>query len=521
MSLPNSIDNYLRRWIQSQREPFCMSLASDNTLLETWGNPENFGLESLNVGASVTPFLPLIADYDADESLELPFVTDTKGYSYHVHLIPDSGTRFVLLIDAKTELEERRTYQQTANEVKLVLERERRLIADLVDAQAELALRRKEAEQESRRRGEYIATMSHEFRTPVTAILAHAERLADRDISNDNPDIAQAIARVAHRQIWVIDNLLARARLDAEGFAVHASVTDVRRLVDELSLVFAPLAADKGLSFAATVALSVPEFVWVDGLHLRQVMVNLLGNAVKYTSDGSVGLEISHRDDRLSVIVSDTGPGIDEESQNGLFAPFTRGREAPSAPGAGLGLGISRKLVDSMGGDLTLQSAPQSGTKVRFDIPVDSAGGDLSSTEMGEQISIVVCDDDPDITDLLDIRLTEAGFDVTVVANGDALINTTLETNPTLVIVDLNMPGIDGPSAARRLRESGYLAPILVLSGAARRQDIEYALASGCTEFVRKPPQIGALKRLIQQLALTANANSSEPEPTLEKSKQM
>lgn len=521
MSLPGAISNYLNRWIQERRKPFCMNLAADNTLLESWGDAQVFGLESIAVGEDASQSLPLLANYDIDEALELPFVTDTRGHSYHVHLIPDAGHRYVLLVDASEELNQRREYQQTANEVKLALERERRLIADLVDAQAELALRRKEAEQESRRRGEYIATMSHEFRTPLTAILAYAERLAETDAANENDEIAQAIARIAHRQIWVIDNLLASARLEAEGFAIHASVTDIRRLVNELSLVFAPLAADKGLSFAASVAKSVPEFVWVDGLHLRQVLVNLLGNAVKFTAEGMVSLSIEYETGQLGLAVSDTGPGIDKLSQQNLFAPFNRGREAPSTPGAGLGLGISRQLVDAMSGAIGLESELQSGTTVRIEIPVDPTGDDGTDHQSSETISIVVCDDDPDITDLLDVRLSEAGYDVTVAADGNALIKEVLQTNPTLVIVDLNMPRLDGPAAARRLRESGYRAPILVLSGAARRQDIEYALASGCTEFIRKPPQISALKRMIAQLALSKTADENAAGPNLQKSKQM
>jgi signal transduction histidine kinase/CheY-like chemotaxis protein len=509
VSLPDPIAEYIQRRSYERQKPFCMRISEDMTLLESWGDAKVFGLESLHSGADVTQAIPVLCDYDFDARIVLPFVTDNRNFSYHVHIVPDSGQRYVLLIDAREELEQRRRYQQAANEVRLALEKEQKFIAELVDAQAELALRRKEAEQESRRRGEYIATMSHEFRTPLTAIITRAERLSEHALKAEDKESAQAIAGIAHRQLWVIDNLLARAKLDAEGFVVHAGVTDVRRLVDELSLVFAPLAAEKALSFSAFVAHSVPEFVWLDGFHLRQVLVNVLGNAIKYTREGSVVLRLEYRDCRLYAAVADTGPGMDEDSLRTVFAPFVRGREAPNAPGAGLGLGISRQLVEAMGAELTIDSALNRGTTVSFDLAADAVSRSRADSDFSRSQRLIVCDDDPDITDLLDVRLREAGYDVRIASDGESLIDLALETDPQAIIVDLNMPGVDGPAAARRLRESGFRAPIIVLSGAGSSRDFEYALAAGCTQFVRKPPQMAALIRLIEESVLAAQVESS------------
>ncbi|NNC65391.1 MAG: response regulator [Gammaproteobacteria bacterium] len=120
---------------------------------------------------------------------------------------------------------------------------------------------------------------------------------------------------------------------------------------------------------------------------------------------------------------------------------------------------------------------------------------------------IVLGEDDPDITDLLTARLGEAGYRIHGLADGEAVVEAVLSSDPRLVIVDINMPKLDGPAAARKLRESGFQAPILALSGATDRDDIEYALASGCTEFLRKPPHIPTLKRLIQRLLVAPAAN--------------
>ena len=502
MSLPDTISSYINRRILGRQKQFCMRLDADYRLLESWGDAQVFGLESLPIGADVTRHIPLLCDYDFGETIELPFVTDVDDHSYHLHIVSAAEAHYVLLVDAREDLEQRRSYQQAANDVKLALEKERKFIGELVDAQAELALRRKEAEQESRRRGEYIATMSHEFRTPLTAVIAHTEQLSEGTLPPADRKSVQAIAGIAHRQLWVIDNLLARAKVDAEGFTAHAGVTDIRRLVDEIALVFAPLSAEKALSYSARVAQTVPQFVWLDGFHLRQVLVNLLGNAIKYTQEGFVELRFEYRDGRLFVAVTDTGTGIDDSNLRNIFVPFVRGSAAPNTPGTGLGLGICRQLVDAMGGELSLDSTLSVGTNVRFDIDADAIRDGTHSDDDSAPARIIVCDDDPDITDLLDVRLTQAGYDVLTTLNGEALIKAALEFEPQMVIVDLNMPGLDGPSAARRLRESGFRAPIVVLSGAGSEREFQYALAAGCSEFVRKPPQMNALLRLIQALLL-------------------
>jgi len=503
------------------RKPYCMRVALDNRLLEAWGEAGQYGLEALEPGADAAEALPFLSDYAQEEQLELPFVTDAEGHAYHVHLIPDEGARYVVLVDARDELRERQRYQQTANEVRLLLERERRLIGELVDAQVELAVRRKEAEDESRRRGEYIATMSHEFRTPLTSVLAHAERLATDSDPAENLRIGKAIQRITQHQLWLIDNLLLRARLEADGFAIHRSVADLRSLVDDLCLVFAPLAAEKALSFGAQVGGDVPEFLILDDLHLRQALVNLLGNAIKYTDEGSVELRVEFAGGRLLMTVTDTGPGIPEEEQTGLFAPFNRGREEPRAPGTGLGLSITRQLIEAMEGTLDLRSAPGEGARVTLTLSAQAA--EIGTAEAGAAGSslIVLGEDDPDILDLLEVRLAEAGYRVHGVADGEALVDSALELEPSLVIVDINMPRLDGPAAARKLRERGFHAPILALSGASRRQDIEYALSSGCTEYLRKPPHLGTLKRLIQQLILADQASQAAPPGASPQSKQM
>ncbi len=509
MTLPKRVSDFLRDRVLEYRNPCCLRVAADNLLLEIWGEPAKYGLDDLEVGDDVSAAMPLLSDYEFNEYVELPFVRDAVGHAFHVHLIPESDACFVLLLDATEEIRERERYQQTANEVRLLLDKERRLIAELVDAQAELAVRRKEAEDESRRRGEYIATMSHEFRTPLTAILAHAERLvADSAIADDDrKQLGRAIQRVSQQLVWLVDNLLTRARLEADSYAIHRSVTDTRALVDDLCLVFAPLAADKELSFAARVAENVPEFVMLDDLHFRQVLVNLLGNAIKYTFEGSVEVEIRFDDERLIATVADTGPGLAEEERNALFMPFNRGREEPRSPGAGLGLGITRQLVEAMDGTLTVESGQGTGTRMTVELGAASADSVSEAAAPLATDLIVIGEDDPDIVDLLEVRLAEAGYRVHSVSDGKALVDAVLKLDPSLAIVDVNMPGLDGPAAARKLRESGFHAPILALSGAGRRRDIEYALSSGCTEFLRKPPHLGTLKRLIQQLILSGRAD--------------
>lgn len=507
MSLPDSVKSHLLDWALEQRRPVCLRVSGDHRLLEIWGNSEEFGLGPIEIGEDVTGAAPFLCDYALTERVKLPFVTDAMGHAYHVHLLPDGDSRFVLFIDARKELKERQRHQQTANELKLLLERERRLIGELIDARTELVIRRREAEEESRRRGEYIATMSHEFKTPITALLAHAERLDENIEPAHIHETAQAIRRVTQQQLWLIDNLLVRARLEADGFAIHRGATDVRALVDDLCLVFAPLAAERELSFAARVEQDVPDFLVLDALHVRQILVNLLSNAVKFTDEGGVELVVDYVDGNLEASVRDTGPGISVDDQSLLYERFTRGREEPRAAGSGLGLSLSRRLADALDGELRIEAKPDGGTEATVRVP--AAPADLGAEDSNDTTGglIVLGEDDPDITDLLTARLGEAGFRIHGLADGEAVVEAVLSSDPRLVIVDINMPKLDGPAAARKLRESGFRAPILALSGATDREDIEYALASGCTEFLRKPPHIPTLKRLIQRLLVAPAAS--------------
>ena len=134
MSLPASVKRHLLDWALEQRKPVCMRVTGNHRLLEVWGSPGEFGLGPLEPGDDVSGGAPFLCDYALAEQIELPFVTDASGHAYHVHLLPDGETRFVLFIDARKELKERQRHQQTANELKLLLERERRLIGELIDA---------------------------------------------------------------------------------------------------------------------------------------------------------------------------------------------------------------------------------------------------------------------------------------------------------------------------------------------------------------------------------------------------
>ena len=501
MNLPPEIERYLHERIVASRRPFCMRVAADHRLVARWGEASAYGLERLRPGDDVSAAVPFL-DAQCTDIVELPFISDAQGHAFHAHLIPSAGDCYVLYVDARRELEQKRRAQQTANEVKLLLERERRMIAELVDAKAELTVRRKEAEAESRRRGEYIATMSHEFKTPLTALLAHADQLGQAVTSDLGRQSSAAIRRIVQQQIWLIDNLLTSARLEADGFPIHAQLTDVRALVDDLCIVFAPLAAAGELSFGAYVTDAVPEFVHADALHLRQVLVNLLGNAVKFTVEGGVRLELDYADGKLIAAISDTGPGIPASEQETLFEPFRRGGGPPRASGAGLGLGITRALVDAMHGSLQLESAVGEGTRVTVRIAAAQLERSTERQLEAGAVSILIGDDDADIAELLALRLGEEGFRVRVAADGRAVVEAALADPPDLIVLDTNMPELDGPAAARALRTRGFAAPILALSAAGRRQDIEFALASGCTEFLRKPAHPDTLKRVIRQLLL-------------------
>ncbi len=509
--LPPSLRAQVAQLMAHSFNYLCLGVDDGGRLCEVFGDPAGLGLVLPALGESLEPSMPVLIGLDLADAVALPAL-DLGGQNVvDLHVLPGSPA-WLILVDRSSEVAASRHFQQVTNETRLVNAEQRRLMDQLIDSRAELALRQQEAEDSSRQKTEFIASMAHEFRTPLTSVLGYTQLLLER-VAADPAATAQlaAVDRAARHLLSLVENNLDQARLEAGSLVIHQVDADLRQSVDDLTVILAPLAADKGLSFAAYVGEDVPQRLWLDDVRLRQVLVNLLSNAIKFTDEGSVSLNISWRDGWLDCEVHDTGPGIPEHAQARIFDAFARLERSELKPGAGLGLNISMRLAQLMGGELALRSEPGKGSAFILHLPARLARarerirshGELGAQlrrRAGAPIPLLVAEDNPDIMQLLEAFLEPAGYRLIKASSGDDAVAFALAQRPPLAILDMNMPGLNGMEVATKLREAGFDGRILALTATRGSEHRQAALTAGFDEFMSKPVQMPHLLSTLERL---------------------
>ena len=370
--------------------------------------------------------------------------------------------------------------------------------------------RRALAETASHAKSAFLTSMSHELRTPLNAILGFSQLMAQDDnltaVQRENLAI---ISRSGEHLLALLNDVLEISRIEAGRIEMKVEVFDLHLLLQGMSEMFSLRAKQKGLALRLECDPAVPRYVRADQGKLRQVLINLLGNAVKFTSQGSVTLRTSAQarpTESLYIIrfqVADTGIGIAPENLEVIFEPFvqlTGGSQKQE--GTGLGLSISRQFVRLMGGELTVQSegVPGRGSIFSFDLPIEVIG-DTSlleappacravALEPGQPIfRLLVAEDHAESRKWLVELLAGLGFEVRAVENGQEAIATWQEWQPHLIWMDVRMPVLDGCEATRQIRAmaQGRGPLIVALSASAFEEDRQRLLAAGADDFLRKP----------------------------------
>ncbi len=379
-------------------------------------------------------------------------------------------------------------------------------ITELVEKEEKLRRAQEAAEHASRARGEFLANMSHEIRTPMTAILGHAEIMADH---LQNPDDIQSIQTIRNNGkylLQIINDILDLSKIDSGNLAVDLSPVSPSHLLAEVHQLLHVRAMEKGIEFQVSVSGSIPSLVQTDAVRLRQILVNLVGNAIKFTDIGQVSVYCSydHGMQELAFDVKDTGIGIAPRDLEQLFQPFMQADTSSTRnfQGTGLGLAISKRLAIALGGDIAVQSEVGKGSQFRLLIP--AAKSSVTNTSRVPQLentippprkfqidgNILVVDDRRDIRILAQNFIEKAGGRVSFATNGQEAIATLLDDADSpidLVLMDMQMPVMDGYSAAKELRERGFSKPIIALTANAMKDDRSKCLESGCDDYAMKP----------------------------------
>lgn len=400
-------------------------------------------------------------------------------------------------------------------------ERERRRLEALVaDRTRDLAAARDQAEAASRAKSAFLASMSHELRTPLNGVIGYAQLLqGDARLATDQRERLRIVHQSGEHLLRMINDVLDLAKIEAGKIELRPAPFSLTELISDVAAAHAPAAGAKRLAFQRELAPTLPTWVNGDAQKLRQILDNLIGNAVKFTARGSVTLRagLVAPGSQLSFSISDTGPGISTADQARLFQPFEQAREArPAAPGTGLGLAISRALVERMGGTLTLDSTPGKGSTFSFAVtlpaeaePSHAPASVIVTGYEGTRRRVLIVDDHAVNRSLLSDLLAPLGFACSEVASGEDALARLVEGRepwPDLAVVDLRMDGMNGLELTRRLRAlpRGPSLRVLLTSASVISFNPADARTAGCDDFLPKPFRAADLiAKLGQLLALT------------------
>lgn len=483
---------YINKILAQESNPFFAVVDDKHRLLNASGKADYYGYRNLNKGKVMDDvFAFLIGLEDAqEESLKILNMETPSGKTANVHLLRlDDGGWGLAFLDATAERETQGGYQQTAHDLTLLGIKREKLLEKIKIIQTELEAANKELELANKLKSRFLGRLSHEFRAPLSSVLGYAE-LAKEDLGS--PDRAmshlKAIERGGNNLLNLVDNLVDQAVIENGMIKVHPAACDIATIVEEMEELFHPLADQKGLSFAWWVSGDIPTKVWLDKMRLRQILVNLLSNAFKFTREGGITVSMDWADNYLSVSVEDTGPGIKENDVNRLFEAFRQSTdEEHHGKGAGLGLSISREIVRHMGGDMEIAAPTGQGACVKFTVeaPPRREQGTLSRSL--EDVSVLVVDNGDDSYQLLQVFLRNAGS-VPQLADGASAALEMLKNNaPDLIVIDMQLGTNQVIKLIRDIKGQNYTGGMIVLSAVDDERQRQQVRLAGCVDYLVKP----------------------------------
>jgi PAS domain S-box-containing protein len=385
----------------------------------------------------------------------------------------------------------------------------RRSMRELRNLSQGLERARDQAEAASRTKSDFLAMMSHEIRTPLNGILGMAKLLQSTGLNDEQRRYVDALRSSGSTLLTLINDILDLSKLEARGVQLDIVEFPLGPLVDSVIEMMMPQAREKGIEITAGIDGALCGPMMGDDNRLRQILINMVGNAVKFTERGSVRIAVTcaRHEGHLRVVrfaVADTGIGIPEASQNRVFERFTQADSSTARKygGTGLGLAICKQLVELMDGKIGLESRPGGGSTFWFEVPLVAAHASAVPDEVmtpagpSRPLRVLLADDNAINRDYMSSLLGKAGHLVAVVGDGQAAVKAVQSGGHDVVLMDVHMPGMDGIEATRRIRalpgETGRV-PIIALTANAMRGDRERYLAAGMTDYVAKPVELDEL----------------------------
>jgi signal transduction histidine kinase/ActR/RegA family two-component response regulator len=479
--------------------------------------------------------VPIAAGFDALVARSLRGQTNEFEWTYRhkdgrrfpvllsVTALRDADQQITGFLGMAADITERREREQALERAKIELQAQFAALTDAkerIESEAakqitlleDLAVARDEATAATEAKSGFLATMSHEIRTPMNGIVGVLNLLQSTLLNEEQTRLVELALRSSQDLVQITSDILDYSKLEAQKAEIELSDFDLGAVVQDAMALLAPTAANKQLDFASEIALDVPRHLKGDAFRIRQILLNLLSNALKFTASGSVKVTIDRVKTAdgaviLSFKVRDTGIGLDAAACKRLFSRFSQAEMSTSRRfgGTGLGLAICKQLTELMGGQIGVNSEPGKGSTFWVELPFELASEPIPTAKADtsqplKSMRLLVAEDNS--TNQLIIRaiLESLGHQVTIVGNGSEAVDLVQKQTFDLILMDVQMPVMDGPTATREIRRLAHPAsqlPIIALTANAMPGDRESYVAAGMNDYVSKPIDP---KRLIQVL---------------------
>ena len=472
--------------------------------------PDSMGLDTFKRVHSEAPALPVIVlTGNDDDSLALKALQDGA----QDYLVKGQVSGQLLARSIRYSIERKRIDEALKSEIA----KHEKLEADLIKA-------KEAAEEAAKAKSAFLANMSHELRTPMNAVIGFSSLLLDDNLTQEQTEYIEGIRNGGEALLTIINDILDFSSAENDKVELEHQPFSLKQLIDESLDLVAIQASQKGLNLSQTINYNTPDTIIGDHGRLRQILVNLLTNAIKFTDKGDISLSVSskvvERNQRQMFFeVRDTGIGIPQDRMDEIFKPFTQLERTLSRKrdGVGLGLAITKNLVELMGGKIWFESVPGKGSTFHFMIPAETIPGkQLESVETDRGVAsesfsglkpmrILVAEDNPSNQRVLVEMLKRMGYRADAVADGNEVIQALERQDYDLVLMDVKMPEMDGITATqviRKLRlERG--PTIVAITAYALEGDREKCLEAGMDDYISKPIQLKELAAILEKYSMS------------------